>query len=182
MKKYKNYHLNKECMVIALFIGRFQPFHSGHLKAIKKILCECDNIIIGIGSSQEKNTLANPFSAKERHEMIYQIMKKEGIKKYEIIEIPDINNHEGWVDHVRTIVYKNGKEFQVIYTGSELTRALFRKQDYKVEDLPRYDNISSTEIRFRIQKDMEWKNMVPEPVAKLIENIKGVERLKKLGK
>ena len=38
----------------ALFIGRFQPFHNAHLADIKKILKENDEVLIAIGSSQEK--------------------------------------------------------------------------------------------------------------------------------
>lgn len=45
----------------ALFVGRFQPFHLGHLKVIKDILKKNDFIVIAIGSSDEKNTDKNPF-------------------------------------------------------------------------------------------------------------------------
>jgi len=54
--------------MIALFIGRFQPFHSGHLDAIKQISEE--EIIIGIGSSQYSKTEENPYSFEERKKMI----------------------------------------------------------------------------------------------------------------
>ena len=48
----------------ALFIGRFQPFHSGHVDAIKQISEK--EIIIGIGSSQYSGTDDNPYSFEER--------------------------------------------------------------------------------------------------------------------
>jgi nicotinamide-nucleotide adenylyltransferase len=35
-----------------LLIGRFQPFHIGHLKAIEQATSENDEVIIGIGSAQ----------------------------------------------------------------------------------------------------------------------------------
>ena len=50
----------------ALFIGRFQPFHNGHLKVVQEILKEFDEVIIGIGSSKYSGTLDNPFSGEER--------------------------------------------------------------------------------------------------------------------
>ena len=50
----------------ALYIGRFQPFHKGHLKILQKLAKKYDEIIIGIGSSQYSNTLENPFTSEER--------------------------------------------------------------------------------------------------------------------
>jgi cytidyltransferase-like protein len=40
----------------AIFVGRFQPFHKGHLKAIRWILKREKEIFIVIGSSQESFT------------------------------------------------------------------------------------------------------------------------------
>ena len=45
-----------------VFIGRFQPFHNGHLEAIKKLLIEVDELIIMIGSSQYSHSFDNPFT------------------------------------------------------------------------------------------------------------------------
>ena len=54
----------------ALFIGRFQPFHKGHLKIIQQASETYDQILVGIGSSQYSHTVDNPFTAEERTEMI----------------------------------------------------------------------------------------------------------------
>ena len=35
-----------------LMLGRFQPFHNGHLALTKQILTECDELVIIIGSAQ----------------------------------------------------------------------------------------------------------------------------------
>src|SRR3970040_1541422 len=50
----------------ALWIGRFQPFHLGHLSMAKRILAEVDELVIGIGSAQYSHTPENPFTAGER--------------------------------------------------------------------------------------------------------------------
>ena len=46
---------------VGLFIGRFQPFHKGHESIVRKMLEECEKVIIAIGSAQESGTVANPF-------------------------------------------------------------------------------------------------------------------------
>ena len=46
-------------------MGRFQPFHLGHLELVKQILDQCDEVIIAITSAQF-NYLERPFTAGER--------------------------------------------------------------------------------------------------------------------
>ncbi|MFQ5883533.1 MAG: adenylyltransferase/cytidyltransferase family protein, partial [Thermoplasmata archaeon] len=45
-----------------LLVGRFQPFHRGHLAMVRRILEDHSGIIFGVGSSQSKDTEKNPFS------------------------------------------------------------------------------------------------------------------------
>ncbi len=87
--------------MIGLLIGRFQPLHKGHIKAIKRILEEVDGLIIVIGSSQHTGSLENPFSAVEREEMLKRALKQEGIIKVEVHKIPDINISETQIVDVK---------------------------------------------------------------------------------
>jgi bifunctional NMN adenylyltransferase/nudix hydrolase len=54
----------------AVYIGRFQPFHNGHLKVALRGLELADTLVFGIGSSNEPRTTRNPFTYMERVEMI----------------------------------------------------------------------------------------------------------------
>ncbi|MEM2975778.1 MAG: adenylyltransferase/cytidyltransferase family protein, partial [Candidatus Bathyarchaeia archaeon] len=45
-----------------LFVGRFQPFHLGHLTAVKNILKSVDELVIIVGSAQYSHRLDNPFT------------------------------------------------------------------------------------------------------------------------
>ena len=78
----------------AIFIGRFQPLHRGHLKAIKWILKKEKEIFIIIGSFQESLTKNNPFSFQERKEMIEKTLKAEKIKNFKIYGISDFKNNK----------------------------------------------------------------------------------------
>ena len=88
----------------ALVIGRFQPFHKGHLELLLHISKDFEKIIIGIGSSQYSNTKQNPFSGEERKKMI-ELALKEWISNYETIYIPDIHDSEKWVDQHLSSVF-----------------------------------------------------------------------------
>ena len=47
----------------ALFVGRFQPFHYGHLHAVRTILEEAEELVIVVGSAQMSHEPDNPFTA-----------------------------------------------------------------------------------------------------------------------
>src|SRR4030042_1629229 len=162
----------------ALFIGRFQPFHNGHLNVIKNIAKEYDKIIVGIGSSQYSHTLENPFTADERKLMIERSLEHVGIKNYQIILIPDIHNPPKWVDHVLTIF----SDFNVVITNNSLTKSLFLEKGYIVKETKLYKKniFSGKEIRKKIVKGEPWKNLVPQEVYNIIKQINGIERLKSL--
>lgn len=163
----------KKC---ALFIGRFQPFHNAHLLDIKKILKEADEVIIAIGSSQENNTLENPFSYDERKEMITHVLKKHKIKKYKIYPVPDLYNDKKWVEYIEN----NLPAFDIAYSGNEWTLKCVKKHNHKVKKLKLIKGINSTAIRNMIIKNKDWQKLVPKEVEDYIKKINGVERVKSI--
>jgi nicotinamide-nucleotide adenylyltransferase len=166
----------------ALFVGRFQPFHKGHLEAIKMILKENDEVIIVIGSSQYSHKLENPFTAGERMIMIRKALEAEGINpsQYWIIPVPDIHIHMMWVSEVLGYTPK----FEVVYTNEPITKRLFVEAGFKVKSIPfiKRKTYSATEIRKRIIEDKNWEALVPKTVAEYIKEIDGVQRIKDLTK
>jgi nicotinamide-nucleotide adenylyltransferase len=166
--------------MIGLIIGRFQPFHKGHLSVIKKIAKECEALIVGIGSAQYSHILENPFTAGERYLMISKTLANEKISNYYIVPIEDVNRYDIWVSHVEALAPK----FEVVYTNNPLTKQLFLERGYKVKSMPLYDRraYSGREIRKRMLKNEGWEDLVPEEVVQIIKELKGVERIKTLAK
>ena len=162
----------------ALFIGRFQPFHKAHLVDVKKILKECDEIIIAVGSSQEKNTLENPFSYNERKQMIVRTLKSNKIKKYKIYPVPDLYNDKKWVNYIKKTLPK----YDYVYSGNTWTLRCFKKHDSKVKKIKLIKGVSSTIIRDMIVKGKNWQKLVPKEIYSYIQKIKGVERIKRIAK
>jgi len=62
-----------------LVMGRFQPFHLGHLELVKQVLSECGGIIIAVTGSQFNYIEKDPFTAGERIEMIHESLKEAAI-------------------------------------------------------------------------------------------------------
>ena len=164
--------------VDCLLLGRFQPFHLGHLEVVRKIAKECDELIIGIGSAQISHTFENPFTAGERHLMISRALREEGIKDYFLVPIVDINQYGIWVSHVRSMV----PPFQRVYTNNPLTKRLFSEAGYEVSASPLFNrsHYSGTEIRNRMVAGDDWRRFVPRAVAEVIDSIDGVKRIREL--
>ncbi len=166
----------------ALYPGRFQPFHLGHLEAVKHILNNASEVIIMIGSALQSHTLKNPFTSGERITMVRLALDEAGIDpaKYYIVPVPDLEIHGIWVSHVCSLVPK----FNVVYSNEPLTRRLFIEAGFTVKKIPFYKRAqcSATEIRDRMLRGKSWEALLPKAVAGYIKKINGVERLRDLAK
>ncbi|HIP75282.1 MAG TPA: nicotinamide-nucleotide adenylyltransferase [Thermococcus paralvinellae] len=162
-----------------LIVGRFQPVHNGHMKALEFVFSQVDEVIIGIGSAQASHTLKNPFTTSERMEMLIRALEEMEFKKrYYLIPLPDINFNAIWATYVVSMVPK----FDVVFTGNSLVAQLFREKGYEVIVQPMFkkDILSATEIRKRMIEGKPWEELVPRSVAEYIKEIKGVERIRML--
>ncbi|UCE96454.1 MAG: nicotinamide-nucleotide adenylyltransferase [Candidatus Bathyarchaeota archaeon] len=165
-----------------LYVGRFQPFHLGHLHAIKFILSEVSEVIIVIGSAQYSHRLDNPFTAGERVTMIRKALDETQISpsQYWIIPIRDMHVHMMWVAEIRGYTPK----FESVYSNDPLTCRLFLEAGFPIKSIPfnKRHLYLATEIRERMLKNKSWRELVPENVAKYIKEIDGVKRLQDLAK
>ena len=163
-----------------MLLGRFQPFHNGHLEIIREIMQdpECSELIIAIGSAQESYTFEYPFTAGERIIMIERALKKADLNNYFLIPIPDLNRYAVWVAHVESLV----PPIDIVYTNNQLTKRLFSERGYVVKSPKLYDRekYSGTKIRQMIIDGEDWTTLVPAPVVNVIEKIDGVKRLKEI--
>jgi nicotinamide-nucleotide adenylyltransferase len=152
---------------VGLFIGRFQPFHKGHLLAAQYVATKVDTFIIAIGSSQYYHTAYQPFSVTERRQMIQQTLHQAGVTNYTIFEVSDIHDDEQWVEHVMKLV----PHFDVVFTNNELVRDLFTEKNIKVEPTKFLKGVSGTLVRQKLESaDSKWKVLVPPQSAEIIQS------------
>ena len=165
-----------------VFVGRFQPFHKGHLEYIKKILTHVEELVIIVGSSQFSHKPDNPFTTGERITMIRKSLEEEKIPltKIWIVPVPDVNQHALWVSQI--VGYS--PEFEVVYSNEPLTRCLFKESGFKVEPIHLINRefFLATKIRNLMKTGEKWEDFVPRSVANYIKKIKGDIRIKELNK
>jgi len=167
----------------ALFPGRFQPFHKGHLAVVKWSLERVDELVIVVGSAQESHTLQNPMTAGERVLAIRRALEDEGIdlRKVYIIPVPDILMNSAWVAHVRTYV----PPFEAVVTRNPLVKVLFEEAGYEVLEPPPFgrEKYVATNIRALMALgDPKWEEMVPRAVAEIIKELGIIRRMRELSK
>ena len=163
-----------------LIVGRFQPFHRGHLAVISTLRNAHPDasLILAIGSAQESFTMENPFTAGERVEMIQRALAEARIEGCLPVPVADIHQHAQWAAYLQGLL----PAFDVVYTNNPLTRLLFEREGIRVEspawvDRERFQGVV---VRGRILKHQNWAELVPPAVARFLEEIGAPERLRRI--
>ncbi|HEX9678603.1 nicotinamide-nucleotide adenylyltransferase [Nitrososphaera sp.] len=167
-----------------LMAGRFQPFHNGHLALARQALSECDELVIVVGSAQFNFIGKDPFTAGERVLMIHNALAEAGVDLSDCYIIPYHNdeNNARWLGYLRSQV----PPFDAIYSGNEfvehLASALDKSLAVRKPKFEKKKEYNGTNIRRLIASGGPWKRLVPGAVAKVIEAVGGIERIKILEK
>lgn len=147
------------------FIGRFQPFHLGHLKAIEQFTEEHEVVVVI--ANEESRTEENPLNFEERRALIEACLD---LKIYTQEDRPEDDNR--WKNEiiektdVKGIVSRNPRTKKAIQETSDLE---------VLEQDPVKENIySGTEIRRRMRSGGEWRYLVPDCAVEKLEEFQEI--------
>lgn len=164
---------------ILLLIGRFQPFHLGHLNIIKRYHSKGFFVKIGIGSAEKPQEKLNPFSDKERENMIKLALNEIKIRNYRIYKIPDTKSHKEWLKKTVKII----GPFDVLFTGNKKVKTLFENGSKKIyyfnESKDRFKGIKANDIRKKWSKTKSRAGL-PKSVFLYLKKINTLDRLKEM--
>lgn len=147
----------------ALFIGRFQPFHNGHLYSLNKCREIAESVIVGIGSSQESGTPDNPWDYEVRRRMVEAIDNT-----LKIIAIPDTPTDKEWLEEVVKLV----GDFDIVVSNNDWVLQIMRGAGYNVLESGFFDRdrLEGVKIRELMRRgDNSWKSRVPKEVLEEID-------------
>ena len=118
----------------AIFLGKFQPPHLGHIRTIQKLAKEFDKLIVGI-------TKSKPFLIE--YEEIKQILN-EILELYTNIEIVLI---DGSIEEETANI--SSLEFDIVVSGNHKVLDILSNKGYKTKFKERTEGIgySGSEIR-----------------------------------
>lgn len=158
-------------------MGRFQPFHLGHLDLAKQILDECDELIIAITSSQFNYLEKDPFTAGERIEMIHNSLKESSLDltRCFVVSIENQFNVATWASYLKSAL----PQFDKVYSGNDYVSMLLADSGIEVITPKFLDRtqFNATRIRSMIISDENWKDFVPNAVYDLLTKINAKNRL-----
>ena len=155
----------------SLYLGRFQPFHKGHLDAVHQIFSQFpeDTLLIAIGSAEDSFLPENPLTAGERFEMILRVFSEEGISRDRFLLCPvrNIHNYALWTHHVAQLL----PPFSRVFSGSPLVRRLFEESGLPVEtySLQDHTGISATNIREKLKKGESVTEFLPAATLSFLQ-------------
>ena len=161
----------------ALFIGRFQPYHSGHHYAVKRLARRFDEVVIVIGSTQVNRTRENPLTVVERKILIKAALRADGLaKKCVVLELKDKNDNAAWV----SALLASCPRFDEVFSNHPLTLRLLKERGFPVHRTGLWRGISATRVRELIRRgDARWKKLLPRAVARELEKRGLVELIEK---
>jgi nicotinamide-nucleotide adenylyltransferase len=163
----------------ALFIGRFQPFHHGHLFVLRKLLKKFGEVVVVIGSSEDSFSAENPFTCGERIEMMRASFSKDDLARLVFVPVPDINNNTIWVDHVLMHI----PSVNEVYSNNQLVKMLFSKHGILVKSMDFFDRGTKEGAHIRslmVQGDVSWKAHVPKKTVDYLDSIEAEKRIRKI--
>lgn len=183
-------------MKIGLYIGRFQPFHNGHLSIIQQMSKEMDLSFIIIGSADKFEENRNPFTCKQRIGMVETVLTNRKINNVKIAGgVEDQTSDRTWFAYTMAIfgsgalryVEKLNFKDVYVYTRNPTVDALFKERGFKIKSPKPFKPakgekmLSATYIRECIKYDNdEWVRMVPGEVQYYLYDISGLATIKRV--
>ena len=164
-------------MKYSILIGRFQPFHTGHLDACKQALKQTEHLIILIGSAFSSPSIKNPFSWLDRRTMITKSLMAENLSgKFTTLPIRDyFYSDNTWVAKIQAaienIVGPGDEVFLVNYPKDDSTYYLNLFPKWNMLKInPKDPGLNATALRsFFFSRPAELDtDLIPKPVFEVL--------------
>lgn len=105
---------------LAVFIGRMQPMHNGHLSAIKTACESAKKVLVLVGSSNAAPSTKNPFTAGWRIDVARAVIADElpeHADKVVFERLQDLTADNLWTNSVRLAIKRHSTSSSVVLVG-----------------------------------------------------------------
>ena len=166
-----------------IYIGRFQPFHLGHLRTLNLALEKAEQVILILGSHRVAADTRNPWRSQERIAMIQSCLTPETLQRIHFLTVRDwLYSDNLWLAAVQQQVLEitEGSNSVVILghrkDASSYYLNLFPQWDYL--ETGHYQNLNSTQIRaaYFEGKETNYLDKIPQAIAHYLQTFQKSER------
>ncbi len=170
-----------------IYIGRFQPFHLGHLQTVKQALDKVNQLILIIGSHRVAPDPHNPWTTSERIKMIQACLSPEQVKRVHFLPVRDwLYSDNLWLAAVQQQVLEitQGNPSIVVFghhkDATSYYLELFPQWDY--HETGSYEDIHSTDIRqaYFSNNPGVYRTKIPAGVAEFLAHFQTTPRYQEL--
>lgn len=135
----------------AIYIGRFQPVHQGHVALLRHALAQARQVAVVLGSAWQARSAKNPFSWQERAEMLRQALPAADHARVQFVPVRDYYNEARWVANVRQEVAARipaGARIALVGHFKDASSSYLRSfPGWELLDVARQGAIDATTIR-----------------------------------
>ena len=161
---------------VTVVIGRFQPFHKGHLNLIRKALQRGKKTFVLLGSSEEERTAKNTWSPDERIEMIRPCFSSTELDRLSFFAIPDFPTDDAlWVNHIESLLAPHAPSIKgaiglIGYVKDETSYYLRLFPNWAFIQTEKFcDGLSATDIRKAyFEGSQPDPRYLPDPVIEFL--------------
>jgi bifunctional NMN adenylyltransferase/nudix hydrolase len=134
---------------LAVVIGRFQPFHYGHLALVEHALALAPRAMLVLGSAAAPRSVKNPFSVEERIAAIRGSLGPEQQSRVVFAPVRDYYDEARWAHAVKAAINREtqGAVALVGFNKDDSTYYLALFPEWRQHALPRQAPIDGTQLR-----------------------------------
>ncbi|NMC07843.1 MAG: adenylyltransferase/cytidyltransferase family protein [Candidatus Lokiarchaeota archaeon] len=147
---------------IPLFLGRFQPFHRGHLRCLEAIRQRSGDVIAGIGSAQYSRDARNPLTYDERRDLMQHCIDRAGLDFEHVffVPIPDVHQEHVWMQNIKLLLGDN----VYIHSNNDWVRGLGIAAGIHVADKVSFEmaTYNGSRVRDLVRGGGNWQALVPD--------------------
>ncbi|MBP2299866.1 bifunctional nicotinamide-nucleotide adenylyltransferase/Nudix hydroxylase [Azospirillum picis] len=180
-----------------VFVGRFRPFHLGHLTVMQRALSLGKHLIVLVGSSRQARSHRNPFRFEEVRACILGAFPPEECGRITVLPLIDRYNDLEWIRDVQAAVHGVVVQHHRPADGSApVVRLIGHSKDhssYYLRMFPQWgavecgncQGISATPIRDAYFADadaalVEWREALPANVAAFMAEFARTDEYRRL--
>ncbi len=168
-----------------VYIGRFQPFHNGHLSVLNRtasMMKKDDGLLVLVGSADRQDSFANPLSWRLRLDIVNGILKDLHSDNYMYATVINDSpyNYDQWVYYMQCVISEqmaylteSGDTDDVpspCLVGMDGIKKYAEMLGYPYVKMPETVSIHGTDVRNRAADGCPVSGLVPPSVlGKLVE-------------